>query len=87
MIYYLAVFRSQTQTHEFKQLLSSYGVPAMVVSTPRQAEVSCGLSVKFFGGNSLNIAKDILGRRQFASFVAFFIVREGAYGEKQIDKI
>lgn len=87
MNYYLAVFRSQTQTYAFNQLLSSYQIPATVIQTPRQAQVSCGLSVKFFGEGSLDVARQILSRRQFSSFVAFFIVDDFGDGRKQIKQI
>ena len=87
MNYYLAVFRSQTQTYAFMQLLSSYKVPAMVIQTPRQAQVSCGLSVKFFGDGALEFARQILSRRQMSSFVAFFFVEDFGEGRKQIKQI
>ncbi len=47
MEYYLAVFKSRTQTLRFYERLRGLGVPCDVVNTPRQASLGCGLSVKF----------------------------------------
>ena len=59
-----------------KQIHLSYKVPSSIINTPRQASVSCGVSVKF-DNKYFNIAKDILMRRRFDSFVGFFSVEEG----------
>lgn len=86
MVYYIAVFRSRTQTILFNQVLKSYGASSMVINTPRQAEVSCGLSVKFLGGD-LAIVRQILARREFSSFVGIFKVQEGRNGFSQVVRI
>jgi hypothetical protein len=71
MEYCLAVFRSRSQAFLFKNLLSSYGVNASVISTPRSISVSCGLCVKFLK-QYIQTAQDILQRRKFDTFVGFF---------------
>lgn len=71
MSYYLVVFRSRSETMKFVNILNSYGVFVSVVNTPRQLSVSCGISAKIQTA-SLNLAKDILRRRQFYTFAGIF---------------
>lgn len=73
MEYGLAVFRARNETITFANLLRSYGVRVMVVSTPRKINVSCGISVKFSVAN-LEDARRLLGRRKFDSFGGLFHV-------------
>lgn len=73
MEYLLAVFRARTDTVSFANLLSSYGEKVQVINTPRQVNVSCGISVKM-DNTSLSKAKEILRRRRFDSFGGFFYV-------------
>lgn len=87
MTYYLATFRSQTQTYEFSHILSSYGIAAAVIQTPRQAQASCGLSVKIPDRFGLDYARLIISRRQFSSFSSFFEVIDFGNGNKQITRI
>ncbi len=68
---YIVVFRARSETLKFSSLLSSYRVPNMVVTTPRQISVSCGISVKI-GPKGLDIAKTILSRRQFYTFAGIY---------------
>jgi hypothetical protein len=71
-MYYLIVFRARSETMKFYSLLSSYGVKSEVVNTPRQISVACGISLKILS-KDLNIAKDILNRREFATFAGIFV--------------
>ena len=75
MEYALAVFRARNETITFANLLKSYGVNVMVVTTPRQINVSCGISVRF-NYNDLEIAKNLLARRRFDSFGGFYLVKQ-----------
>ena len=43
----LAVFRSRAQSLDYLSALKAAGVSAQAVSTPKEAGVGCGLSVKF----------------------------------------
>ena len=43
----LAVFRSRAQALDCVSRLRAEGVPAQAVSTPKEAGVGCGVSVKF----------------------------------------
>ena len=56
---YLAVFRSRSQTLDFVARLRSFGIPASAVSTPKEANVGCGLSAKI-GAFDLSRAKRAL---------------------------
>jgi len=67
----IAVFRARTDTVSFANLLNSYGEKAQVISTPRQVNVSCGISVKM-EKISLLKAREILRRRRFDSFAGFY---------------
>ena len=63
----LAVFASRSQTLDCISHLRSMGVPAWAVSTPKDAGVGCGLSVKFEEG-FLPRVKLLLNRRPYSSF-------------------
>lgn len=63
----LAVFRSRTETINFASILRSYNVYCVVVNTPRNINVSCGISVKF-NAQDKDIAQMIIARRGFSTF-------------------
>ena len=46
-VYGVAAFRSRQQVLRFESALKRLGVPARVVSTPRDISMGCGLSVRF----------------------------------------
>ena len=46
-VYGVAAFRSRQQVLRFEAVLRRMGVPAQVVSTPRNISMGCGLSVRF----------------------------------------
>ena len=46
-VYGVAAFRSRQQVLRFEALLKARGVPARVVTTPRDISMGCGLSVRF----------------------------------------
>ncbi len=46
-IYGVAAFRSRQQVLRFEAALRRQGVPARVVTTPRDIAMGCGLSVRF----------------------------------------
>ena len=75
MEYGLAVFRARTETVTFANLLKSYGVNVMIISTPRQINVSCGISVRF-NQNEIEKARAILARRKFNTFAGFYLVKQ-----------
>ncbi len=79
MSYLLAVFRSRNQTTAFFQLCASSGIVCAVVNTPREANVGCGISVKFAEG-SLAIVRRLLSLHEFGTFAGIFRVRAGLFG-------
>ena len=70
-MYILVTFRSQNNTMSFYQIIKSYGVSARIVQTPRQVQVSCGVSVRVPYG-SQGIVMDILSRRRFDTLVGVY---------------
>lgn len=46
-VYGVAAFRSRQQVLRFEAALKRLGVPARVVTTPRDIAMGCGLSVRF----------------------------------------
>ena len=46
-VYGVAAFRSRQQVLRFEAALKRQGVPAQVVTTPRDISMGCGLSVRF----------------------------------------
>lgn len=46
-IYGVAAFRSRQQVLRFESALRRFGIPAQVVTTPRDVSMGCGLSVRF----------------------------------------
>jgi hypothetical protein len=71
MEYVLAVFVNRSHSQLFSKLLLSKGIPANVISTPRDLGLSCGLSVKFNLAH-LGIAKNLLKSSGFTSFKNFY---------------
>ena len=67
----LAVFRSRTETLNFASILRSYNVQCIIVNTPRNINVACGISVKF-NRKDIDVAKMIVSRRGLSTFGGFF---------------
>lgn len=63
---------------KFASILSSYGAKCLVVNTPRQIAVSCGISVKVDSG-ALALCKQILSRRQFWTFAGIYLMQNDSY--------
>lgn len=75
---YLVVFRARSETMKFASLISSYGIRARIVNTPRQITVACGISAKI-EATALEIAKNIINRRQFYTFAGIYKVENDNY--------
>lgn len=73
MEYFIAVFKSRTQTMKFYDRLKKIGLEASVINTPRQASLGCGLSVKFLY-RDLNLVKRLLTTENHHSFGGIFRV-------------
>ena len=77
MEYIIAVYRSRSVSIRAYNFLLSNGITCALVSTPRSANVGCGLSVKFGRGVFANV-RDVLSRGE--TFVGFFRVRQTQQG-------
>ncbi len=72
-MYCLAVFRSRNETLYLANLLSRNGYRVMVINTPKDAGLACGISLKF-DERILGIVKDFIFTRPFRSFGGFYRV-------------
>ena len=67
----LAVFRSRSQAYDYIARLKSRGISACAVSTPREANVGCGISARI-GPFDLSRARRALAGGNYSAFVGFF---------------
>ena len=74
----LAVFRSRAQSLDFLSALKAAGVAAQAVSTPKEAGVGCGISVKF-DERMLFRAKAVLAKRPYSAFAGFLRGQGGGF--------
>lgn len=74
MEYYIVSFRVRAHTIKLYQLLIERGIRAEIVSTPKEAGVGCGLSVKFDKG-SLYFVKRAVYILSPTSFAGYFLVK------------
>jgi len=63
----LAVFRSRSQAIDCNTKLKALRIPTALIPTPKQANVGCGLSVKF-GSAYLTRVKNFLNRANYSAF-------------------
>ncbi len=66
----LAVFRSRTQAIDCMGRLKALQIPARLVNTPREANIGCGLSVRF----ALNAAarvRAVIARANYSAFYGY----------------
>lgn len=68
---YLAVFRSRSQALDFISILKQNGVSAFAVSTPKEANVGCGISAKISEAD-LTRAANVIKRYKPSAFVGFY---------------
>ena len=74
MGYIVAIFRSRSESLKLAGYLSDAGVWNKVISTPKEANVGCGLSVKIFE-NSVSITKAAINYLRLKGFVGFLKVQ------------
>lgn len=73
MEYYIVTYRSRTVTTQvYSQLVRKYNINCQLVSTPRGANVGCGLSIKM-NPQDISALRDRLS--QIESFAGVFLVR------------
>ena len=74
----LAVFRSRSQAIDCNARLGKYGIHSSLINTPKEANIGCGLSVKFTE-NFLNRAKTVIRSGNYSAFYGFYIMKN-VYG-------
>ena len=74
----LAVFRSRSQAIDCNARLNRYGINALLINTPKEANIGCGLSVKFTE-NVLPRAKAIIKGGNYSAFYGYYIMKN-VYG-------
>jgi len=78
----LAVFRSRSQAMDCLSRLKSLGISAQLINTPKEANVGCGLSVKFPHSVAAR-AKNFISRANYSSFYGYMKI-ENRYGKYYI---
>ncbi|MDR1093602.1 MAG: DUF3343 domain-containing protein [Clostridiales bacterium] len=73
----IAAFRSRAQTMKLFQAAKQNGIPCNIVNTPREAAVSCGISVSYCPEVHAYIQR-LMYRGNFSGLIGFFkITRVG----------
>lgn len=67
----IAAFRSRQQVLRFESELRRNGLSAHVMSTPREIQVGCGLSVRFEEGDAKKVM-DIYRRHNPGNLIGFY---------------
>lgn len=70
----LAVFRSRSQAMDCLGKMKKLGVPAQLINTPKEANVGCGLSLKFPIGASAR-AKNLIARTNYSAFYGYMKIQ------------
>ncbi len=81
MEYIIVAFRSRAYTVKFSNALTLNGISNQIVSTPKEAGVGCGLSVKVSKYNFIAVKRLVFASHQ-DSFAGFFLV--SVYGNKKL---
>ena len=69
----IAVFRSKTETYRFMEYMRKSGATCVIVTTPSNARVGCGVSAKF-NYAKLNYAYKIVRVGGFTAFKGFYLI-------------
>lgn len=75
MKYCYAIFRSKTQAINFVEILNKNNIPSKIVSTPKEANLGCGISATF-SLYYLDFAKNVINQHKFDAFKKFIIVEK-----------
>lgn len=73
MSFCLVAFRSRNETLYLANILNNGGYRVSIINTPKDAGLSCGISVKF-EERFLSIIKSIIMTKPFRSFAGIFRV-------------
>jgi len=74
----LAVFRARSQAVDCNNRLKNFGIAASIITTPKEANVGCGLSVKI-PQNSLPRARAIISSAKYTAFYGYYTM-QNLYG-------
>lgn len=69
----LAVFRSRSQAIDCLQRLKALKIAASLVNTPREANIGCGLSVRFAQTAAARV-KSAIARANYSAFYGYMTV-------------
>ena len=81
----LAVFRSRSQAIDCNARLKKYGIISSVINTPKEANIGCGLPVKFYE-NQLNRAKTVIKGGNYSAFYGYYVMKN-VYGRTFFGKV
>lgn len=70
----IIAFRSRGHTVQFSNYLRNFGINSLIVSTPKEVGVGCGLSVETNIKN-INIVKIAVRKTNLSSFAGIFYVK------------
>ena len=77
----LAVFRSRSQAIDCNGRLRALNIPSQLINTPKEANIGCGLSVKFPLSASVR-AKKVIALANYSAFYGYMkinTINGGAY--------
>ncbi len=74
MEFLIIAFRSREESVKFNRLLSEFNISSTLTSPPKEAGLSCGISVKTDLSNFYAV-KNILSRTKTKTFVGIFKVK------------
>lgn len=74
----LAVFRSRSQAVDCNSRLRRGGIPSNLINTPKEANIGCGLSVRFPQSMEMR-ARGLILSGKYSAFFGFMIMNTG-YG-------
>lgn len=73
MEFIILSFRSRNQTARMYEIFTQSGIPAKIVNTPREANVGCGISLKF-DEMYMQQARQLANRYPQSTYIGFFKV-------------
>lgn len=66
----LAIFRSRSQAIDCMNKMRALNIPAQLINTPKEANVGCGLSLRFSAAAATR-AKGIIAKMNYSSFYGY----------------
>ncbi|MCM1546666.1 MAG: DUF3343 domain-containing protein [Clostridiales bacterium] len=66
----LAIFRSRSQAIDCMNKLRALNIPAQLINTPKEANVGCGLSLRFSVASATR-AKSVIAKMRYSSFYGY----------------